>query len=562
MTSQAPDSFAAEILRSFLISTVREMVATTTRTAYSTCFAHGEDFTCGLFDASCRMIAQDQGVPAHAGALGDAVRHIVSAVGAAKEGDVYIHNDPYNYGTHQADGLICRPMFVDGRLVGYAANRGHWSDVGGMAPGGWSGAAQDSIQEGLCIPALRLLDEGEVVESVRSLLLRNVRLPAQLWGDIQAQIASSIVAERRVRDLVRRHGLDAFDAAVESSLSYAGQRFKASLSVLADGVAEASDFHEDDGRGGGPFTIRLRLEKRPDGITADFTGTDPQAAAPINATFACTKAAVVSAVLAITDPQTPLNAAVIDRIDVVAPAGTLVNPVFPAPTFGATADPGDRVAETVLLALVQLAPNRVPAGSYSTGNNVTGGGVLPDGQPFLWYTYQSGGCGARHGADGNSGEWHLMANSKNESMELWESRYPVEFVSYSLVDDSGGPGRWRGGLGTEKRFRLLRDVRLSGISDHHSTGAHGLDGGMPGMPNGFAVERDGCESTLQELFGLSSPSKFANLPLREGDVFVTRQGGGGGYGSPSKRDRAAVESDVRAGYVSRAAAQLHYEWRE
>lgn len=563
MSGPEPASFVSEILRSFLVSTVREMVATTTRTAYSTCFAHGEDFTCGLFDASCRMIAQDQGVPAHAGALGDAVKHVVETVGTVNEGDVYIHNDPYSFGTHQADGLICRPMFVDGRLVGFAANRGHWSDVGGMAPGGWSGAAQDSIQEGLCIPALRLLDRGEVVESVRALLLRNVRLPVQLWGDIQAQIASSIVAERRVRDLVRRHGgLDAFGAAVDAALGYSEQRFLAALAVLEDGGAEASDVLEDDGRGGGPFTIRLRLEKRPDGITADFTGTDPQVAAPINATLACTKAAVVSAILAITDPQTPLNAAVIGRIEVVAPAATLVNPVFPAPTFGATADPGDRVAETVLRALSQLAPDRVPAGSYSTGNNVTGGGFLPDGSPFLWYTYLPGGCGARKGADGNSAEWHLMANSKNESMELWESRYPVEFVSYSLIEDSGGAGRWRGGLGTEKRLRLLRPVRLSGISDHHFTGAHGLEGGEAGLPNGFAVERGGREQTLQELFGLLSPSKFANLPLQADDVFVTRQGGGGGYGDPHERDRESVANDLREGYVSRATAERVYGWRK
>ena len=558
MSAVRADPFTAEILRAYLVSTVREMVVTTTRTAHSTCFAHGEDFTCGLFDADGRLIAQDQGVPVHAGALGDAVAHIREQAGAVAEGDVFLHNDPYNAATHQGDGLVCRPIFAEGELLGFAVNRGHWIDVGGMAPGGWSGTAQDVVQEGLVLPAVRLVRAGEIVEDVRRLVLRNVRLPDLLWGDIQAQIASNIVAERRVRDLVRRHGLDGYTDAVETAIAYSRQRFRAGLERIPDGAVEASDFHEDDGRGSGPFTIRARLTKTSEGIAVDFTGTDPQARAPINSTLACTKAAVVSAVLAVVDPGIPLSSGVLDAIDVVAPLSTLVNPSFPAPTFGATADPADRVAETVLRALALLVPERVPAGSYSTGNNVTGGGLADDDDQFLWYSYQSGGCGARHGGDGNSAEWHLMANSKNESMELWEARYPVRFLTYRLLDDSGGAGRWRGGLGTERSLQVLAPTRLSGLSDHHHTGAHGAFGGQAGLPNAFALERDGRRVSLQEAFGLPSPSKFANLPLEPGDVFVTVQGGGGGYGDPHERDDEALRADLRAGYVSEEAAEREY----
>jgi N-methylhydantoinase B len=558
VSSVTVDQFTAEILRSYLVGTVREMVVTTTRTAYSTCFAHGEDFTCALFDADGVMIAQDQGVPVHAGSLGDAVTQILAAAGEVQEGDVFIHNDPYNGGTHQADGLVCRPLFADGALLGFAANRGHWMDVGGMAPGGWSGAALDVVQEGLTLPVVRLVKAGEVVHDVRSMLLRNVRMADQLWGDIQAQIASNIVAERRVRSLVERHGRSGYLAAVGYALEYTRRRFSATLAGVRDGEAYAEDFIEDDGRGQERLKICARVVKKHGRVTVDFAGSAPQVAAPVNCTLACTRSAVTAAIVAVTDPALPLNAGVTECIEVLAPEGSIVNPVYPAPTFGATADPVDRVCETVLAALAQLTVDRVPAGSYATGNNVTGGGDAPAGGQFLWYSYQSGGCGARPDRDGNSAEWHLMANSKNESMEAWESRYPVRFLGYRLVEDSGGAGRWRGGLGTERRLELQAETRLAGISDHHLTGAAGVHGGGTGLPNGFAVERDGTRRTLQEAYGLTSPSKFANLMLRAGDVFVSTQGGGGGYGDPAERDREAVHLDVARGYVTPAAARAAY----
>jgi allantoinase len=295
-------------------------------------------------------------------------------------------------------------------------------------------------------------------------------------------------------------------------------------------------------------------------VVVDFTGTDQQVMAPINSTLACTKASVVGALIAVTDPDIPLNDAIIGAIESVIPRGTLVNPNYPAPTFSASADPAARVAETMLRALARLVPHRVPAGAYATGNNVVAGGVKPDGQPYLWYNFESGGCGARPGLDGNSAEHHLMGNSKNESAEVWEARYPVRVLSYRLVDDSGGAGRWRGGMGTERRIQLLADARLSGVSDHHLSGPVGIQGGGPGRPNGFAIERDGHRKSLQEQFDLPSPSKFWALPLKTGDVFVTVQAGGGGCGDPLERDRRALEADIRQGYVSRESAVRDYRY--
>jgi N-methylhydantoinase B len=552
------DEFTAEVLRLYLVSTVREMVVTTVRTAYSTCFAEGEDFTCGLFDAAGKMVAQDQGVAVHTGGLQDAVGHIIEMAGPIEEGDVFIHNDPYRGGTHQADVLVCRPMFGQGELLGFAANRGHWSDIGGMAAGGWSGGAEDVIQEGLTIPAMRLMRRGVVDEDLRALLLSNARLPRQLWGDLQAQVASTIVAERRVQEVVERYGLPGYRSAIEAAISYSRKRFLAALETLPNGTGEGHSFMEDDGRANGPFPIQVRMTKTPDGFIADFEGTSSQVLAPINCSLACTKAAVIVSVLAVSDHEIPLNAGLIDAIEIRAPVGSMVNPDYPAPVFASTADGTDRVAEAVLKALAQLAPDRVPAGYYWTGNNVTGSGIAEDGREFLWYSYQSGGCGARPTLDGNAAEWHLMANSKNESMEVWETRYPVEFVSYELAPDSGGAGEHRGGLGTERRFRMLSNTRISGISDHHFTGSHGVDGGLDGVPNGFFVERGGQRLPLQEMFDLRSPSKFWNLPLQRGDVFVSVQGGGGGFGDPHRRSQESVNADLREGYISPGGAKTLY----
>jgi N-methylhydantoinase B/oxoprolinase/acetone carboxylase alpha subunit len=557
------DAFTAEILRSYLVSTVREMVITTTRTAFSTCFCHGEDFTCGMFDAGGRMVAQDQGVGVHAGGLEGAIASVLRrADGDIQPGDVYLHNDPYDGGTHQADVCAVRPIFAAGRLLGFAANRGHWSDVGGMAPGGWSGEARDVIQEALLLPSVRLYRAGVLERDIKEVVLRNVRATEQCWGDLQAQIASNISAERRIQALVERHGVAGFEAACDAAVAYSRRRFLAALEVLPDGVGHGTDVLEDDARGNGPFPITVALEKTADGIVADFTGTHPQIPAPINCSYACTRAAVIGSVIAVIDPGIPLNAGVTALIDVRAPKGSMVNPVYPAPCFGTTADPADRTMETVLRALGELAPEQIIAGSYSSGQNVTAGTVDADGNEVLWYSYQSGGTGSWEGGDGNNAEWHLMANSKNESMEAWETRYPVAFEWYRFVEDSGGAGRWRGGLGTERALRVLAPTTISAISDHHFTGARGLSGGEEGWPNGFAIVRDGVRRSVQEWFELPSPSKFSNRQLAAGDVFVTTQGGGGGCGEARERDPEAVAADVRGGYVSAEVATGVYGWRE
>lgn len=548
--------FETEIDLSYLLSTLREMRASTARSAYSTCFAEGEDFTCGILTPDGRLAAQ-AGLPGHSGTLLEAMGAVLAAYDEFQPGDVFIHNDPFNGGSHQADVMLGRPLYFDGELFGFAVNKGHWIDVGGGSAGGWDGSVTHSSAEGLIIPPIKLYEAGRLRTEIRDLILRNVRMPHFVWGDLQAQIASSIVAERRLAELAVKRGregvLDLFEAAIDRSRRH----FLAHLKDASHGSAEATDVMEDDAQGHGPYPVKVRIDVSPEGVRVDFTGTALQARSPINATIANAKAASYAAVLAAIDPEVPMSSGCLDLIEVIVPKGSLLNATEPAPIYSGTADPANRATETILRAFANLDPRRVAAGSYATGNNSVGYGFNGDGDEYLWYVFESGGLGGRSHADGNSAEWHLLPNCKNESMEVWEARQPVEFEHYSLVPDSGGPGRYRGGLGTERALRVRNPTSVHAVADRHKVPPWGLEGGRSGTCNSIRIVRDGRSYRPTEL-GAQSDSKFGSLELGVGDVYVVRQGGGGGYGSPSERPPEEVLQDVRSGYVSPDSARRDY----
>ena len=556
-----PDPFTTEIVRSYLQSSVRIMAETTRRTAYSTLFSEGLDFTCAIFDSNGRMVAQALGMPLHAGTLHDTVQNIIKTYVDFEEGDVILQNDPYNGGSHQGDVAVVSPIFHDRELVGFAINRGHWTDVGGMSPGGWSGTARDVVQEALLIPPVKLYKGGTLSREVRDLILRNVRMAKQCWGDIQAQVASNIAAERRFKALIDKYGLTLVRDAMEDAIRYSRRRFTALLDQLPDGAWHGEEFYEDDGHGGGPYRINVTATKKGRKLVIDFAGTDAQARGPINATLTVTKASAYSAVMATVDPGAPLlNAGVLDMIEVRAPIGTIVNPVYPAPVYCCTSDPCHRIFEGVLKALGQAAHHRMTAGTYCSGNCVTAAGTDPEsGDEFLWYEFECGGCGARPNKDGNNVEWALMGNLMTESMEVWETRYPVRFERYEMITDSGGAGKYRGGLGVSRQLNHLADTTFTtAFGDRHVIAPWGLEGGKEGRPNSFTVIRGGVEMDFPTMFGTSSPAKFSLIPLKAGDILDVSAGGGGGYSNPLERDPAMVELDVLYEYVSTAAAREQY----
>ncbi|MBK5281611.1 MAG: hydantoinase B/oxoprolinase family protein [Nitrospiraceae bacterium] len=541
-----------------MLSVMREMVVTTTRTAYSTCFSEGEDFTCGFFDSTGRMIAQAYGIPGHAGALVDAVETILAAYQDFDPGDVVVFNDPYAGANHQADVVVCLPIFVSAELVGFAVNRGHWSDIGGMAPGGWSGTAQHVVQEGLIIPPAKLYRKGELCVEIQQFILRNVRMSKQCWGDLQAQLASNIVAGRRIEQLADKYGLSILKLGMESALDYSRRRFKRLLEELPDGSCSAIEDIEDDGKGGGPHHIRVEVTKKGSSVVIDLSQSDPQVLAPVNCTLSGTRSACFVALAAVVDPMVDMNSGVLDLIQVRTRPGTIVHPVYPAPTF-AWADTCIKTCEVVLRALHALVPGRIPAGSMGTGNNLTGAGNDPrTNEEFLMYLFEPGGAGARALKDGNNVDWPIIANAKNESMEVWESRYPVKFLAYEMITDSGGIGEYRGGLGAARRMEICVPTEVSACADRHVIPPAGLEGGGPGKTNRFTVDRHGKRQRFTDLFGSRSPSKFSLVPLQVGDVLSIEGGGGGGYGDPFSRQIDAVLRDIELGYVSPGAALDDY----
>lgn len=547
----AEDAFTLEIIRSSLIATTQEMGEATKRTAYSTVISEALDFTCGLFDAQGRMIAQVSGLPLFAGTLPAALSAIRSEWDDVEEGDVYMVGDPYVAGLHHADVLVARPIFYSEDLFGFAVNRAHWLDIGGMAAGGWAGTATHVVQEGLRITPLRIVRAGVVDEQLKNFILANVRLPVADWADFQSQVASTVTAERRVHKLLRKYGPETVHEGIDFALDYSRKRMRAALETIPDGSWSAQEPFENDGRGGGPYYIRVTLTKDSTGLVADFSESDPQVQAPINCSEMSTYSAVCTASIAVLDPDVPLNAGLLEFIHFKTKPGTLVHPTFPAPVFFSTADPSIKACETVLKAFSQAVPERVTAGGYQTGNNITGSGLDLEGEPFQWFLFGAGGNGARREKDGLTAEWNLMCNCRNESVEIWEHRYPLRIEEFCLIPDSAGRGRYRGGLGYRRRLRMLVPTLISSIADRQEIPPWGIDGGETARPNRFSVAtEDGDALSLKEHFQLQSNSKFANLQLEAGEELVVESGGGGGYGPAADRDPKSVQRDIDFGYVS------------
>jgi N-methylhydantoinase B/oxoprolinase/acetone carboxylase alpha subunit len=442
-------------------------------------------------------------------------------------------------------------MFYRDTLIGFAINRGHWTDIGGMAPGGCAGTATHVVQEGLIIPICKLYAGGQLNLELRDFILENVRLPEDDWGDLQSQIAATCAAESRIRVLMDRYGCEAVLDGMQEAIRYSKQRFLARLAAIPDGRYTAGDVMEDDGVTDRRYDIAVAIEKGPDGITVDFTGTSVQAPTPVNATITSTRAAVYAAVLALVDPTLPANAGVFETIEVIAPEGTIVNARRPAPVFGCTFEISKRVPEAILKAFAATIPERASAGSFCSGNNLSARFNDPaTGDESLWYNFYEGGQGATARADGNNALYFWAGTALNQPIEVWEHKYPVLVERYALIPDSGGGGAHRGGLGTVHEIRLRADHFVSGLGDRHRVPPWGINGGEPGRVNRWSLRRDGSTRELQAVFQLPSPSKFYNLPLKSGDVLIIETGGGGGFGPAASRDQSAHERDVREGYVT------------
>jgi N-methylhydantoinase B len=563
MKDAAPrgDPATFEIVKNGLYKIAEEMRVVLAKTAYSPLLKSAGDYSCGLFDARGEMVAQGPDLPIHLGSMPDAVRAIVAAFAAdVHDGDVFLHNDPYFGGSHLPDVNVVRPAFYEGRLLGYACLRAHWPDVGSATPGSY-GAVTEIFGEGLRLPPLRLISRGAVNADLENVILANVRTPDERKGDLGAQLAATLRATERLKTLARRYGAEQLVGYMAQVMDYSERLMRATLKDLPDGEGAFEDFCDGDGIADdelgkdAPFRIRLSVKKTADRLIVDFAGTAAQVKGPMNAPLSVTASGIYCGLKTAVDPNNliPPNSGCWRTIEIRAPKGCVVNATFPAPVVYANHEISHRVADMVMGALARFMPDQVMACSQGTSAILTLGGVDPrTGRPYVSYETVKGGYGARPNKDGINCIASGISNTMNTPVEIMEMAFPVRVERYEVNPDSGGAGRYRGGCGAIRVWRLLEGADATGAlcMERMTSPPFGLLGGKAGAAAAVKLTTpDGATRHLPGKGAFSAPA---------GSVIEMITPGSGGFGPVAARDRAAIGRDLLDGYVSVAAAQRDY----
>ncbi len=535
------DVATSAVIREQLSSIVREMRRSMVQSSYSSIIYEGYDFSCVLIDGQGRLIAESgEDHPFHIIPVAGAVAGALAVHGAIGPDDLLLHNDPYTGGTHLNDVAVIWPVHADGGPIFHVVVRSHWGDVGGMTPGSLNGAATDILQEGLRMNYLKLDKSGR--SELLRLILDNVRATAEATADFHAVLGICRVAERRLRDLVARHGLPTVQAATEDILDASERRMRAAIAALAPGEYRHVGYLDGNEATPHPLEVHVRLVIGVDGIEADFTGSSAQVAAPLNAGPAIAPTSVMTVVKSFLDPSGPITSGTLRAVTVTTVPGTIVNARSPAPCGGLN-EVRFGCDAALMGALAQAIPDRMTGDVRGTSNHTYIGG-----RGFIFYEYPSGGTGAWATGDGNTAvrAFNEGENVSVQSTEMVERIFPLRVIRQEVRPDSGGPGRQRGGCGLLREVEVQADdARLSVLSDRNIIPPAGVNGGASGAPNRFAVRRDG--TVLQPS---AFPGKVANFPLRRGDVVLMQSSGGGGFGDPGARDPAALAEDLADGYVT------------
>ena len=556
-TQSGIDPITLEVIRNRLDSIVREMGDITLRTARSAVVYVGRDFSCGLFNPWAELLSVGIGSPVHIFPIVWQVKKTLSRFeGDVNPGDIFIGNDPYDGGTHLNDVLIFQPVFYEGDLVSFAANRAHWYDIGGMVPGSLSGSAREIFQEGLRIPPIRLGQNNQLNRDIVDMVLLNVRTPDDVRGDIHAQVASCRIAGHRIVELIRRYGRDVVLDAYNEILDSSERRMRGAIGSLTRGSVRHEGYTDNDGVGTDQKRIRVAITTEGDSLHVDYTGTADQSQGPLNVGLALANCFAFIGVKSVVDPDGPINSGCFRPIRVTAPEGSMLNASAPA-AGGGMGEVGMAAVYT-MVALSKLVPDMVTAEEGAGANHAIIAGTdarLADPHRFIYYDYPPGGGGARSGSDGLDFVRSIRSGNVNiQSLEVLESLYPVLFHRHELRLDSGGPGRTRGGLGGVREYRTPSDGSFSMLSDHALVPPAGIFGGVPGALGRWEVVRGGTTLDVSPQFG----SKATGFPIQAGDVVRMSSFGGGGYGDPLERELSLVREDVLDGKVSLEQARDAY----
>lgn len=558
------DPILLEVMRSHLITSCREMGIAMMRTSYSPIFNEGLDFSCVIFDGRGEMVAQADFCPAQIGAIPHVVEWCIKEVGPEnmRPGDVILHNDPYRGGCHLPEFMVLKPCFVDGEIVAYTANIAHMVDVGGLVPAAF-GDTRNIFQEGLRFPPVKIYREDEEVADLFRVLISNIRTPRSGYGDLKAMVGSLYVAERRILELVEKYGAAEFARCAEDIKNVSEVLARRAIAELPDGEWSFEAAIEDDGvDADSEWKIRATVLIRGEEVIVDYTGSSPQSPGPANQTWGVTASATYAAMFNIYG-AIPFNHGCYRPISIVAPPGTFVNVEYPGSCVGGNSDSSPTTVDVILGAISEVA-GKGTASDGDTCGILSLGGVDPrSGEAFAHLHFDGGGWGGRHDHDGNSAQVPKTSNCANTPVEVLETRYPLECVSYQLnTGETGRPGagRYRGGFGTERILRVKApSMTLSAHTNRNTLRPWGMADGHAGGNCKVQLRRRGETAwrTAPELFGTVSAGKFSNVELHEGDEVRLGLPGGGGYGDPAQRDPELVAEDVRNGlYTHDDASEL------
>jgi len=517
------DPIVAEIIKSSLTYASEEMGIALRNSAYSPNIKDRMDHSCAILDSQGRLIAQAEHIPVHLGSLPWGLKKTLEYIEKENipinKGDMFIVNNPYIAGTHLNDITIIRPIFFKEKIVAYAANKAHHSDIGGKVPGSISSDATDLYQEGLIIDPVKIMERNEIKNDIVSIVSSNSRNPYQRKGDLRAQIAANLLGENRILNLIKKYGIENFVDGVNEAIDYSERVIRSHVKNFPDSVVEAEDFLElPDGN---LAKLKVKIIKENDSIKIDYTGTSEQVKFPLNAVYGVTLSGVYFVIKAVTDPDIMMNHGCFNVIDVNVPEGTILNPIYPYPVSGGNVETSQRNADVLLKAFSKIVPDKIPAACGGSMNNVMIGGIH-ENRPWSFYETVGVGLGAFNGKNGVSGIHCNMTNTMNTPVELVELYYPLAIEKYEFRENSGGNGKYKGGMGIERWYRIKTDnTTFTILADREKIAPWGLNGGGEGAKTEVYIEKNGKR--------IKVPAK-GSYNLSKNDLVILMTAGGGGYG--------------------------------
>ena len=547
------DAVNLEVLKASLSGIVQEMQNSLFRTGFSTIVRESQDASCALMDAKGDVVAQHVVLPLHIGAFPACAAAIIDAFGdSIAQGDAFIINHPYYGGSpHAPDIAVITPVFVGGELFGFGGSIAHKSDIGGPVPGSCSGQAREIFNEGLHLPAVRYQSAYRTNGDIERLIGANSRTPELVLGDIRGQLGADRLGEKRLGELVAKFGKQDILACFDRLLEMSEAKLRAAIAEWDDGRFEAERFVDDDGVDlEQPVRIHVIIEKRGDKLHFDFSGSADQTKGPANIRPPLVQAACAYTLISLVDPNMYVSSGLVRGFTITARDSSVLNPRFPAPvnTYNPTVH---ALVDAIFDAMSHVVPSKVRADGSGSRSIILGGRDTYTGKGYVQYEIIAGGAGARAGKDGASGITVNQSNAQIAPVEIIESEFPTRLTRLELIADSGGAGEFRGGLGIRREYLNLADARFSIRSMKHLIPPNGCAGGGNGRPGDLWINPD--TRAAKRL-----PTRYADYPLRAGDIFRLDTPGGGGHGDALARDVERVLADVREGLVSRQAAERDY----